>query len=189
MSQDSLIELNNVNNTVNLKWVVVELSPNGEHDIDVETIKSIVRRILKVKDIRIFIPAMSKKVRDDSQTLFFMDGYIFIEYRDNVSYLLLRDTPFFNDVLCNTARSRNSIPSFSLLKDSDLDPMRDGIDEMQRHSFKIGDTVRVTIGSYKNLRGEISIVYNDHTVQLSVNHLDSKRILIDFPTTYISSDI
>jgi len=188
LSQDSLTELNKINNLSSLKWVIVELSPNGEHDGDVETIKSNIRRILKIKDIQIFIPAMSKKIRDDSQTLFFMDGYVFVEYRDNVQYLSLRDTAFFNDVLCNLTRSHNSVPSFSLLNDSDLDPMRDGLDQMQRRIFKIGDIVKVIIGSYKNLRGEVSIVYDEHTVQLSVNHLDSKKILIDFPTTYIVID-
>lgn len=171
-----------------LRWVIVELSSNGEREGDVDAIRSSVKKILGVGDIRVFIPAVSQQVRDDSQTLFFMDGYVFIEYRPGVSYLSLRDTAFFRDVLCNSTRAPGGVPSYSLLNDSDLDPMRSGLQEMKRGSFSIGDRVRVVTGSYKNLRGEVSLVYDDQTVQLSVNHLDSKRLLIDFPSTYLVAD-
>lgn len=149
------------------------------------TIRASVRKILRVQDLRVFVPAVSQQVRDESQTFFFMDGYVFVEYRPGISYLSLRDTAFFRDVLCNSTRAPNKESSYSLLTDADLDPMRSGMNEMKCGSFEIGNRVRVVVGSYKNLRGEISVVYNEQTVQVSVSHLSSKRVLIDFPTTYL----
>lgn len=183
MSQNSLAVSKDQNNT--LRWVIVELSHNGEREGGIDAIKASIRKILRIKDLRIFIPAVSQQVRDDSQTLFFMDGYIFVEYRPGVRYVALKDVTFFREVLCNSIHSEGSTPSYSLLNDSDLDPMRDGLQEMKRGSFSIGDEVRVITGSYKNLRGIVSIVYNEQTVQLSVSHLDSKLLLIDFPSTYL----
>jgi len=168
-----------------LRWVIVELSLNGEREGDVNVIRSVARKILRSRDIRVFVPAVSQKVRDESQTLFFMDGYIFIEYRPGIPYLSLRDTVFFRDVLCNSTRSPNKEPSYSLLTDADLEIMRSGMQEMKRRSFRVGDSIRVMVGSYKNLRGEISVVYDEQSVQVSVSHLSSKRVLIDFPTTYL----
>lgn len=152
------------------------------------TIRSAARKILRSADIRVFVPAVSQKVRDESQTFFFMDGYIFVEYRPGVPYLSLRDTAFFRDVLCNSTRSPNREPSYSLLTDADLEPMRSGMQEMKCGSFKVGDSVRVVVGSYKNLRGEISVIYDEQSVQVSVSHLSSKRVLIDFPITYLKPE-
>lgn len=152
------------------------------------TIRSAVRKILRTDGLRVFVPAVSQKVRDESQTFFFMDGYVFVEYRPGISYLALRDTAFFRDVLCNSTRASNREPSYSLLTDSDLEPMRSGMQEMRCGSFEVGDRVRVVVGSYKNLRGEVSVVYDEQSVQVSVSHLASKRVLIDFPTTYLEPE-
>lgn len=167
------------------RWVIVELSSTGEKETDVLSIKSAVCRILRRNDLEVFIPAISQGVRNDSQTLFFMDGYIFVEYHSGVSYLKLRDTSFFRDVLCTSSRDAN--PSFSLLSDVELEPMRAGTESLKSVSFKIGDQVRVITGTYKNLRGEVSLVYDDgKNVQVTVNHLRSKRgLLVDFPSTYL----
>lgn len=169
----------------NRRWVIVELSSSGEKETNVSAIQSSVHRILRRKDLDVFVPAISQGVRNESQTLFFMDGYIFVEFKEDVQYLKLRDTSYFRDVLCNSIRSGSS-PTYSLLKDSELDPMRTGMEELKSGNFKIGDNVRVITGIYKNLRGEVSMVYDGgENIQLAVNHLRSKGLLMDFPATYL----
>ena len=167
------------------RWVIVELSSIGEKEADVHSIRNAVCRILRRNDLEVFIPAISQGVRNESQTLFFMDGYIFVEHKTGIPYLRLRDTSLFKDVLCTS--SRNASPSFSLLNDAELDPMRDGMEDLKSVSFKIGDSVRVITGTYKNLRGEVSLIYDDgENVQVTVNHLRSKKgLLVDFPSTYL----
>lgn len=114
-----------------------------------------------------------------------MNGYVFIEYDPGAPYLALRETSYFRDVLCKSYR--NSAPEYSLLSDSDLEPMRAGMEDLKSNSFQIGDSVCVITGTYRNLRGEISLVYDDgETVQVAVNHLRSKKgLLVDFPSTYL----
>lgn len=167
------------------RWVIVELSTVGERDFDVRTVSSSVHRILGRSDLEVFVPAISQDVRNDSQTLFFMDGYVFIEFKEDVPYLRLRDTSLFKEVLCNS--KPGEAPKFSLLEDRELDPMRQGMEDLKTGDFKVGDPVRVVIGTYKNLRGEISLVYEGgENVQVAVSHLRSKRgLLVDFPATYL----
>lgn len=120
--------------------------------------------------------------RDDSQTMFFMDGYIFIKYEDGTPYLRLQDTMYFSSVLC-TGGSRN--PQYSLLQDFQLDPLRRGMNDLKQVSFKVGDKIKVIEGNYKNLVGRVSLIFEDHkNVQIAVD-LSSKKLLMDFPTTYL----
>jgi len=157
----------------------------GERDFDVKTVQSSVHRILGRIDLDVFIPAISQDVRNDSQTLFFMDGYVFIEYKEDVQYLRLRDTSMFKEVLCTSKPGEAS--RYSLLDDRELDPMREGMEDLKTGDFEVGDQVRVVIGTYKNLRGEVSLVYEGgENVQVAVSHLRSKKgLLVDFPATYL----
>lgn len=65
--------------------------------------------------------------------------------------------------------------------------MRAGMDDLRSGDFEIGDRVRVVTGTYKNLRGEVSLVYEGgESVQVAVSHLRSKAgLLVDFPATYL----
>ena len=60
-----------------VQWVVVQLSSTGEKEEDIDILKQSARKILNRGDVEIFVPAISPKVRDESQTIFFMEGYVF----------------------------------------------------------------------------------------------------------------
>ena len=131
-----------------------------------------------------FIPAISQKVRDDSQTLFFMEGYVFFRYIRGTPYLKLRDTTYFSDVLTDSQRNGGE-PQYSLLDDSKLNLMRQGMDELRVGEFVVGDDVKIIEGNFKNLKGQVSVVYDQkQVVQVSVV-LRSKMVLMDFPSTYL----
>jgi transcription antitermination factor NusG len=164
------------------KWVIVQLTPTGEREKRIPLIVKSVHQILK-KKLDVFVPAISQTVRDDSQTMFFMDGYIFIKYEENVPYLRLQDTMYFNSVLC-TGGGRN--PQYSLLQDFQLEPLRKGMNDLKQVSFKVGQKIKVIEGNYKNLIGRVSLVFEDKKhVQIAID-LASKKLLMEFPTTYLT---
>lgn len=164
------------------KWVVVELSTTGERETNIKSIVNSVHKILRRNDIEVFIPAISQNVRDESQTLFYLSGYIFIKYLDNIPYYKLKETNYFQDVLCSKI-GRKAV--YSLLSNKDLEPIKQGMNKLKFNEFNIDDLVRIKIGQYKNLRGTISLVYEDgENVQVVIS-LRSKKILIDFPSTYL----
>lgn len=161
------------------QWVVVQLSGNGEHEKNLLMLEKSVRRILK-RDIEIFIPAVTEKVREDNHTMFYMDGYIFILFVHGVNYNKLSNTTYFETVLMS---GRDKL---SLLDDSYLVPLRKGTQALKLGTFAKGDKVKVVKGTFKNLTGVISAVYeNGEKVQLNLN-LSSKPLLIDYPSSYLT---
>jgi transcription antitermination factor NusG len=165
------------------KWVVVELSSAGEQESEtnVPVLENSIRRILRRPDIGIFVPALSTKVRKESQTLVYMDGYVFIEFKPDVSYLKLRDTTYFREVLCTT--NRGSSPIYSLVDDSQLNPLRQGIKEIQEVRFAVGDPVVVKSGTYKNMRGIVVGVDGDMIDVKAI--LKSKALILGYRSTYL----
>ena len=159
-------------------WVIVQLSPLGEREKDLRLLSKSVCHILG-RTIDVFVPAVSQAARGDSVTTFYMDGYIFVRHMPGVPYSNLADTPYFSSVLTGPGGK------FALLKDEALDSMRDGMDQLQSVRLVEGDSVRVVEGKYKNLTGRISCTYEDSkVVQLSFEKR-SKKMLIDFPVTYL----
>lgn len=168
------------------KWVVVQLSSLGEREKNIPIIVRSARQILGVKDLEVFVPAISQKVRDESQTLFYMDGYVFIKYAEGVQYMKLQETTYFNTVLCkpsfvNGERKR----AYAMLEDKDLEPMKRGMETLRIGEFSEDDDVKIVKGSFKGLPGKVSFVHDggEH-VQVYVG-LRSKQVLMDFPASYL----
>lgn len=163
------------------KWVVVGLSSAGEKETDLKAISSAVRRILG-RDLKVFVPAVSKQARDDSHTLFYMDGYIFVEHRDGIPYVKLQDTTYFSQVLCS---KRGGRVEYSLVGDDVLAPLREGVKDLGTCKFSVNDKVRVIKGDFRNLRGNVRMVYDGgEVVQVDFSQR-SKPLLIDFPVIYL----
>lgn len=163
----------------------MELTTAGEKEEKICNIISSAHKILRNNEVKVFIPAISQQVRNDFQTLFYMSGYIFIEFNPSISYTRLRDTQYFKDVLCSSEKSGK--PHYCLLEDIQLDPIRKGMKDLKSGAYQEGDEVLVKKGQFKGLPGVISIVYEDgERVQVSVAFpFGSKRLLVDYPVTYI----
>jgi hypothetical protein len=164
------------------KWVVVGLSSSGEREANMRSVLNSVKRILG-RDLEIFIPAVSKSsYQEESHSLFYMDGYLFIQHVDGVPYIKLQDTTYFGQVLCV---NQNGKVVYSLVSDSDLEPLRKGVKEIGTCKFKAGDKIKVVKGSFKNLTGNVVMVYdNCETVQVDISQR-SKPMLADFPVIYL----
>lgn len=156
----------------------------GEKEENVSVLAAAVRRLVG-HPVEVFVPAVSQKGVGESNTMFYMDGYAFVEFKPGINYLKLRETTYFRDVLCAPG-SKTSDPKYSLIDDKELNPVRAGMDEFKKKPFEVGQPVVVTQGFYKNLRGLISLVYEeDDRVQIHIKHLDSKPLMMDFPMTYL----
>lgn len=164
-----------------VKWVIVSLSSNGERETNINAIKKSAQRIIKNVNVDVFVPAISQLVRGESETMFYMQGYIFIKFQENIHYLKLRETTYFNDVLCSLV---NRKIQYHLLDDSELKKIRQEVNNLKFSEFEVGDAVTVIKGNFKNLPGIISTVYDEEQIQVSVT-LRSKSLLIDFPSTYL----
>jgi hypothetical protein len=160
------------------------LSPAGEREKNVSLIVRSACVILR-RQVEVFVPAVSQKVRDESLTSFYLDGYVFIRFEEGVPYLRLQETTYFRSVLLKPGGGSGRHPNYSTLGDADLLPMREGLNSLKLNNFSRDDSVKVIKGVHKNLRGVVSAVYEDgETVQVYVA-LRSKSILIDFPATYL----
>lgn len=171
------------NNTSGKKWVVVQLSPGGEREKNISILERSVKRYIGAQhQLEIFVPATSNAIKDgvrnDSNTMFYMDGYIFIEYRAGINYMKLSETNYFSTVL-HTGRSLH------LLDDSQVKPLKQGVEKLKKGVFSIGDTAKVLHGTFKGLSGTISFVYDgDEKVQLCAN-LNSKPVFMDYPIGFL----
>lgn len=161
------------------KWIVVQLSQNGEREKNLKTLEKSVHRILR-STVEVFIPATSQKARNDVSTVFYMDGYIFVEFKSGVIYSKLNNSSNFEMVL------QNSKTGYYLLDNAEIAPLQKGVRDMVVNTFEVGDTVKVLKGSFKNLTGIVSLIH-DGGEQVQINlHLSSKPVLIDYPTSYLS---
>jgi transcription antitermination factor NusG len=169
------------------QWVIAQLSAIGEREKNLPLITRSARQILRQPTLEVFIPAISQEVRGESEVTFFMDGYVFIQHVADVQYLRLQDTTYFSSVLCRTVTlNGRKCQQYSLLDDKSLEPMRKGVQKLKIAAFKTGDAVKVIRGAYKNLPGVIAVVYEDgQTVQVMVELLRSKKVLLDYPVTYL----
>lgn len=159
--------------------MVVELTHAGEQEKDVDVLTRAVHRILK-SPLQVFVPSLLTDVREDSQILVYMDGYIFIEFVEGVQYMRLRDTSYFNDVLCS---SRGSSPVYALVEDEKLNGIKKDMESIRVVEFAIDDPVRVKAGTNRGLRGIVWDVQGD---VVTVKHLTrSKFVHADYPTTYL----
>lgn len=163
------------------KWVVVQLTSLGEREKNIDIIVRSARRILG--DVEVFIPATIQKMRDESHTMVYMDGYVFVRFIEGVSYLKLQETAYFKAVLCTPGSGGKK--TYCLIDDFVLDKMRDGVKnlETQGGSFSPGEDVKVIKGTLKNLRGKV-IVFYDNKVQVHVS-LQSKPVIFEFPPGHL----
>ena len=177
---------NSISKEKTLKWVSVELSSLGEHEKNPEVIKGAVHRY--IGDVDVFVPSVSMKRQEEEHTLCYMEGYVFIEYKDGINYMHLQDIPLFKTVLHTV---RGGAISYNLIDDKVLNPMRDGVEALKHVSLTKDDPIKVNKGVYKNLLGTVSQVYDDDEVadpivQVYIN-LRSKKVLIDFPASYLDN--
>lgn len=154
----------------------------GEKETNLKAIASAARRILCNPHLEVFVPAISQDVRQDSHTMFYMEGYAFVQYAPGVSYSKLRETTYFKDVL---RQPGSGGPTFAQLPDSKIQEMRAGMEKMKKADFEVGDQVRVIRGEFRNMYGVVTEVFPEKQHLMISNNLGSKPMLIEYPFSFI----
>ncbi len=175
----------NDGSAVHKQWVVVELTHSGEQEKDSKTLTRAIHRILG-RPLRVFVPSLSTDVRSDSQVLVYMDGYVFIEYQEGIQYMRLRDTSYFNEVLCSSkgSSSRGTSPMYALVGDDKLDSIRKDMESIRNVEFELDDNVIVKSGTNRGMRGIVMDVQGD---EITVKHpTRSKPCLLSYKSTYLT---
>jgi len=171
--------------SVSDRWVVVQLTSLAEREKNIKIIERFAKRVLG-NHIEIYVPALSERVRDEEETIFYMEGYVFIKFDEDIDFSKLNDTPIFKGALCT--RNKDGQMAYNTIEDKILRPVRKGVKELNRSPFKLGDQVKVVKGTYKNLPGKIVIIYEDHErVQIDAS-MRSKPLLIDFPCSFLEKE-
>lgn len=157
----------------------MELTHAGEQEKDSGVLTRAVQRILGSK-LKVFVPSLSTDVRQDSQILVYMDGYVFVEYMDGIQYMKLRDTSYFNDVLRS---SRGSSSVYSLIHDDQINGIKKDMESIRNSDFDLDDEVIVKSGTNRGLRGTVYDVQGDDiTVK---HHTRSKPCILSYKSTYL----
>lgn len=167
------------------QWVVVELTHSGEQEKDDKKLARAINRILG-RPLHVFVPSLSTNVRADSQVLVYMDGYVFIEFQEGVQYMRLRDTSYFNEVLCSSkgSSSRGSSPVYALVGDEKLDGIKKDMESIRNVEFELDDHVVVKSGTNRGMRGIVMDVQGD---EITVKHpTRSKPCLLSYKSTYLT---
>jgi transcription antitermination factor NusG len=161
-------------------WVILELSPQGEQATPKQIDKSLRKRLQGKCDV--FIPGITYKRRGKDVTIHYMQGYVFVEAGlPSSMYFDLVHHPFIASVLYHfdDLTSANPRMILSLLPDSEIEKMREELENLTRVKFEVGDEVLITEGIYKNMKATIKSVHED-SVNVEIK-MRSMMTLIDMP--------
>jgi 5'-3' exonuclease/transcription antitermination factor NusG len=167
---------------VNIDWVVLELTPQGEEE-DPEVLRKCLGRMIKGGVL--FIPASISIVGDSRVVHKLIDNYVFVKRAFSDSFFLkLEGTRYISSVLtvCN---SINGTRKIACVEDGDIERMRLQIAVETEQGIEVGDRVEVMSGPYKGITGRIveEIPEND-TVQVFIS-LRSKQALVTLPRSFL----
>lgn len=157
----------------------------GEKETNLNVVAAAARRILCNPSLEVFIPAVSQDVRQDSHTMFYMEGYAFIRYMPGVSYSKLRETTYFKDVLRQPSASG---PIFAQLPDAKIQEMKAGMEKMKKADFEVGDRVRVLRGEFRGMRGVVTEVFSETQRLMLSTSLASKPLLVEYPFSFVKKE-
>lgn len=159
------------------EWVVLELSPRAEGEAP-ELIRASIRHYLR--DAEVFLPASTTMAGEDKVVTWLVDGYVFIR-RDypNERYLRLVDTKFVQGPVLGPGGR------LATVSDADIERFRSQIRAQEDQGIGVNDTVEVTSGPYRNLRGQvITDLADQDAVQVYIK-LRSKESLVMLPRSFL----
>ncbi len=167
-----------------MEWVIVQLSPNGEKELNPDNIAVSVRKKVSKRDIQVYVPCMFIKTRKEVHTRPYIEGYIFVEYRQGVQYNKMRDSYYFKDVMSYESGKKKKL---RLVGDDVINKIKDSIKMMEPEKFNVGDEVVVLSGKFTNLRGVVHEVCGTEKVTIFVK-LRSKSVYIEYPPSFLKKE-
>jgi len=133
------------------------------------------------RSCEVFIPAVTSSIRDTHRTIYYIDGYMFIEYKHDINYNKILEYEVVEHILTDLG-TRN----YSFISDKEIQKMKEEMDIKIKNINRIlaGDEVVVVSGTYKNIQGIVTKIDGD-TAYVEISLRSGDRI-IDFPLNYLT---
>lgn len=131
-------------------WITIQLTDRGESILNDEP-AIIENFIKKIVTSDFFLPVYYNKSRAYDNKIFLFTGYVFIKYDrlDSKNYLKLVNTQYFIGPLL-VSKKLHLTPNY------EIDKLKKELEKLIQPKIKIGDTVTVIDGKYKNLTAEVT---------------------------------
>jgi len=165
-------------------WVTLELSRMGEKERP-EDLKDLLMSDVSGKEVDIFVPAVSFYRRDNAVTVCVLEGYAFVRAGHPAGfYFEFESSPYIAKVLSRDERSGRFL---LYVPDSDIQTLRDSLEEKAIREIEVHDTVMVTDGAYQNLTGTVVGLSPDKEhAYIDIDGLVSLDTYVELPLQFIS---
>ena len=163
----------------NIGWAALELSSRGESEKDINAMLALIRRSIGRDDIEIFVPIYYEDEEYFEKNVTLLSGYFFIRHEATLSYHKLKDSKYFEGVVCNPLTK-----SVELVPDSQVQELKAKFDGLMKDASKVkpGQTVRILDGLYKGLVGElVRVLKRDQMCIIKITSLRSRKITVSAP--------
>jgi len=160
----------------NRGWVVVELSIQGEKEL--ESISDILKEILQSENSEVFIPVFWSEESICTEKFHLFDGYVFCKsdcLEDN--FFLIEDDPHFKSILTSIQEGVRVIEFVSDLK---IKSLKSQLSKLVIKDIREGDFIEILDGTCKSLKGEV-LNKSGQIALISISDLRSTELLIEVP--------
>lgn len=156
-------------------WAALELTQRGEAERDINTLKELVLKSLG-KNIELFIPIHYENEEFFDRNIVLLSGYFFIRHDPGLPYYKLKDSKFFEGVVADPKTQE-----VQLVPDSQVQKLKAQFQKIVEDAskVKVGDTVKILDGLYKNLTGKVTkVIKKDSMCIIKVTSLKSRNITV-----------
>jgi len=160
-------------------WVALELTQRGETEKDVQILVDLIKRSLGDPNLEIFVPIYYENEEFFEKNVSLFSGYFFIRHAKGLPYHKLKETKYFEGVVCNPMTNEPEI-----IPNSQIDSLKEKFENLiqQASQIKVGQTVRLLDGLYKNLTGKVTrVIKKEKMCIIKITSLKSRNITISAP--------
>lgn len=159
-------------------WVALELTQRGEAERDINMLRELVIKSLSLSkhNLELFIPIHYENEEFFDRNIVLLNGYFFIRHDPNIPYYKLKDSKFFEGVVCDPATQE-----VQMVPDAQIQKLKDQFNKIVEDAsrVKVGDTVKILDGLYKNLVGKVTkVIKKDNMCIIKVTSLKSRNITV-----------
>lgn len=165
-------------------WAALELTTRGETEKNINLLVELIRKQIQNPTVEIFVPIYYENEEFYEKNVSLFTGYFFIKHDPSVSYHKLKGTKFFEGVVCDPATR-----TVKILPAADVQLLKDKFNKILQDAsnVKVGQTVTILDGLYKNLTGKVSkVIKKDQMCIIKITSLKSRKIEVSAPFMGVS---
>lgn len=160
-------------------WVALELTPRGESERNIQYLIDLIRKNIADESAEVFVPIYYENEEFFEKNVSLFNGYYFIRHKSDATYHKLKDSKYFVGVVCDPTRK-----AVQIIPDLQIEQLKDKFNDilLEAANLKVGQTVEILDGLYKNLNAKIlKVLKKEKTCILKLTSLKSRNITISAP--------